>query len=246
MFICEFILNFPNNPTGYTATIEDAKKIVAAIKEVAEDGKKIVVVLDDAYFGLVYEEGVHGESLFAEFADLSENVLAIKLDGTTKEDYVWGLRVGFVTFAFKNATAEQLKALEAKAAGDVRSCISNASSLGQHLAIAAYSNPDYDAQKRQKYEVLRSRYVKIRQILANHPEYKDRFEVMPFNSGYFMCVKPIGVEAECVRKLLIEKYSTGTIVLSGLIRLAFSTVACDKLETLFANVAAAIGDLQKA
>ena len=240
------ILNFPNNPTGYTATIEDAKKIVAAIKEVAEDGKKIVVVLDDAYFGLVYEEGVHGESLFAEFADLSENVLAIKLDGTTKEDYVWGLRVGFVTFAFKNATAEQLKALEAKAAGDVRSCISNASSLGQHLAIAAYSNPDYDAQKRQKYEVLRSRYVKIRQILANHPEYKDRFEVMPFNSGYFMCVKPIGVEAECVRKLLIEKYSTGTIVLSGLIRLAFSTVACDKLETLFANVAAAIGDLQKA
>lgn len=240
------ILNFPNNPTGYTATIEDAKKIVAAIKEVAEGGKKIVVVLDDAYFGLVYEEGVHGESLFAEFADLSENVLAIKLDGTTKEDYVWGLRVGFVTFAFKNATAEQLKALEAKAAGDVRSCISNASSLGQHLAIAAYSNPDYDAQKRQKYEVLRSRYVKIRQILANHPEYKDRFEVMPFNSGYFMCVKPIGVEAERVRKLLIEKYSTGTIVLSGLIRLAFSTVACDKLETLFANVAAAIGDLQKA
>ena len=114
------------------------------------------------------------------------------------------------------------------------------------MAIAAYSNPDYDAQKRQKYEVLRSRYVKIRQILANHPEYKDRFEVMPFNSGYFMCVKPIGVEAECVRKLLIEKYSTGTIVLSGLIRLAFSTVACDKLETLFANVAAAIGDLQKA
>lgn len=28
------ILNFPNNPTGYTATIEDAKKIVAAVKEI--------------------------------------------------------------------------------------------------------------------------------------------------------------------------------------------------------------------
>ena len=86
------ILNFPNNPTGYTATIEDAAAIVAAVKEVADAGKKIVVVLDDAYFGLVYEKGVHGESLFAEFSDLSENVLAVKLDGTTKEDYVWGLR----------------------------------------------------------------------------------------------------------------------------------------------------------
>lgn len=26
------ILNFPNNPTGYTATVEDAKRIVAAVK----------------------------------------------------------------------------------------------------------------------------------------------------------------------------------------------------------------------
>ena len=61
------VLNFPNNPTGYTATFEDAKRIVAAVKAVAAKGKKIVVVLDDAYFGLVYEKGVHAESLFAEF-----------------------------------------------------------------------------------------------------------------------------------------------------------------------------------
>ena len=80
------ILNFPNNPTGYTATLEDAKRIVAAVKAVAKKGKKIVVVLDDAYFGLVYEKGIHEESLFAEFSDLDSNVLAVKLDGTTKED----------------------------------------------------------------------------------------------------------------------------------------------------------------
>ena len=67
---------------------------------------------------------------------------------------------------------------------------------------------------------------------------------MPFNSGYFMCVKPVGVDAERVRRQLIEKYSTGTIVLSGLIRLAFSTVPAAKLPTLFANVDAAIRDLR--
>ena len=97
------ILNFPNNPTGYTATVEDAKKIVAAVKAAARKGKKVVVILDDAYFGLVYEKGIHEESLFAEFSDLDRNVLAVKLDGTTKEDYVWGLRVGFISFAFKGA-----------------------------------------------------------------------------------------------------------------------------------------------
>ena len=238
------ILNFPNNPTGYTATIEDAKRIVAAVKAAARAGKKIVVVLDDAYFGLVYEKGIHAESLFAEFAALHENVLAIKLDGTTKEDYVWGLRVGFISFAFKGATAAQLKALEDKAAGIVRSGISNSSSLGQHLALAAYDDKSYAAQKRQKYSVLHRRYAEIRRILAKHPEYAEVFEPMPFNSGYFMCVKPKGVAAEDVRRHLIAKYSTGVIVLSGLIRLAFSTVPTAKLPKLFANVAAAIKELK--
>ena len=239
------ILNFPNNPTGYTATIEDAKKIVAAVKAAAKAGKKIVIVCDDAYFGLVYEKGIHGESLFAEFATLDKNVLAVKLDGTTKEDYVWGLRVGFVSFAFKGATDEQLKALEAKAAGNVRSCISNSSSIGQHLAIAAFADKGYAKQKKEKYAVLKARYLEIRKILKAHPEYAKNFEAMPFNSGYFMCVKPIGVDAEKVRKQLIAKYSTGTIVLSGLIRLAFSTIPKAKLAKLFANVNAAISDLKK-
>ncbi len=239
------ILNFPNNPTGYTAMLEDARRIVAAVKAAASKGKRIVVVLDDAYFGLVYEKGVHAESLFADFATLHPNVLAVKLDGATKEDYVWGLRVGFISFAFKGASEAQLKALEAKAAGNVRSSISNASSIGQQLALAAYSDPKYAAQKRAKYAVLKRRYVAIRRIFARHPEYAESFEVMPFNSGYFMCVKPIGVEAEKVRKCLIADFSTGTIVLSGLIRLAFSTVPKARLAALFANVDAAIRKLKK-
>ena len=238
------ILNFPNNPTGYTATVADAKKIVAAVKAAANAGKKVVVILDDAYFGLVYEEGIHGESLFAEFAALHKNVLAVKLDGTTKEDYVWGLRVGFIAFAFKGATAEQLKALEAKAAGNVRSCVSNITSIGQHMAIVALADKAYAKQKREKYTVLKKRYQVIRKLLAKHPEYADAFEVMPFNSGYFMCVKPKGVDAEKLRRHLIEKYSTGTIVLSGLVRLAFSTTPSAKLPKLFANVAAAVADLK--
>ena len=237
------ILNFPNNPTGYTATLADAKKIVAAVRAAAEKGKRVVVICDDAYFGLVYEKGVHGESLFAEFSDLHPNVLAVKLDGTTKEDYVWGLRVGFVSFAFKGATDDQLKALEAKAAGNVRSGISNVNAIGQRLAIRAFAAAGYAAQKREKFAVLKRRYHQIRVILQTHPEYARHFEAMPFNSGYFMCVKPLGVDAEKVRRHLVEKYSVGTIVLSGLIRLAFSTVPTAKLAKLFKAFNDAIADL---
>ena len=67
---------------------------------------------------------------------------------------------------------------------------------------------------------------------------------MPFNSGYFMCVKPIGVESEALRKELVANYSTGVIVLSGLIRLAFSCVPIDKIESLFANLHSAIQKLR--
>ena len=240
------ILNFPNNPTGYTPTEEDAKSIVAAVKTAVRKNKKVVVLLDDAYFGLVYEEGVHRESLFADFCKADERILAVKLDGTTKEDYVWGMRVGFVTFGGKLlSTPEQLKAMEAKAAGNVRSSISNCSSLGQHMALNAYLDPNYQKQKERKFNVLKRRYNEVKKILKEHPEYtKVAFKPMPFNSGYFMCVKPIAVEPEDVRKRLINKYNTGTIVLSGLIRISFSTVPTQKLKRLFDNLYKAICDLQ--
>lgn len=238
------LLNFPNNPTGYSATEGDAEGIVRAIGRAAEAGKKVLALLDDAYFGLVYEEGVCRESLFGRLADLHRNVLAVKLDGSTKEDYVWGLRVGFLTFGAKGASPEQYAALEAKAAGVVRGTVSSCSNIGQQFLLRAYASGEYAAQKREKHETLRRRYRRIREILAAHPEYAESFEPMPFNSGYFMCVRTKGADPEAVRRSLLENYRTGVIVLAGLIRLAFSSVPCGKLERLFANIDAAVRGLK--
>ncbi len=234
------LLNFPNNPTGYTATEKEAEQIADVLVRSANKGNKIVVLLDDAYFGLVYEDGVTRESLFTKLVDAHRDILAVKLDGPTKEDYVWGFRVGFITFGFKDATPEQLKALENKAAGAIRGNISNAPSISQKILLEAYKSPEYVSEKEQKYAVLKKRYDTIKKTLAEHPEYKDTFEPMPFNSGYFMCVKPKGVDAEAVRIELLKNYSTGTIMLKGLLRLAFSAVPTDKLPKLFENVYRAI------
>lgn len=234
------LLNFPNNPTGYTATETEAVEIAKILTDCAAAGNKVVALLDDAYFGLVYEEGVTRESVFTKIVDAHENLLAVKLDGPTKEDYVWGFRVGFMSFGFKGATAAQLKALEQKAAGVVRGNISNAPSISQKILLAAYQSPEYAQEKAEKYATLKKRYDIIKNVLASHPEYAESFEPMPFNSGYFMCIKPKGVDAEKLRQELIAKYSTGTIMLSGLIRLAFSAVPTEKLEKLFANIDACI------
>jgi aspartate/methionine/tyrosine aminotransferase len=238
------LLNFPNNPTGYTPTEAEAEALAVEIRKAAEAGNRVVVVLDDAYFGLVYEDGIAQESLFSLLVDLHPNVLGVKLDAATKEDYVWGFRVGFITFGFKGATAAQLKALENKAAGVVRGSISNAPCVSQAMLLKAYTTPGYAAQKKRKYEILAERVRKIRAILKEHPEYAQSFQVLPFNSGYFMCVKPIGVNCEVLRKELIANYSTGVIVLVGLIRLAFSAVPIDLIERLFANIHAAVQKLR--
>jgi len=239
------LLNFPNNPTGYTVTEGEAEELAAAIREAAEAGNRIVVLLDDAYFGLVYEEGITRESLFPLLVDLHPNVLCVKLDGPTKEDYVWGFRVGFMTFGFRDAGDAALKALEHKAAGVVRGNISNVPNLAQSLLLKAYTASEYEEQKKQKYGILAGRARKIRAVLEKHPEYADSFDVMPFNSGYFMCVKPIGVASEDVRKELLANFDTGVIVLSGLIRLAFSSVPTDRIEKLFDNLHAAVQKLRQ-
>ena len=229
-------LNFPNNPSGYTPTTGEVAELVTVLTDAAKAGDKIVVWLDDAYFGLVFEGGVYEESVFAPLADAHENLLAVKIDGATKEDYVWGFRVGFLTYAIKGAGAGVYEALEAKTGGAIRGNISNSSHPAQSLLLAAWSSPGYAAEKQKAYDLLKARYDKVRAILAAHPEYAEAFTALPFNSGYFMCVKPVKVDAEALRKKLLADYSTGTVNFGGILRVAFSATPTDKLETLFANL----------
>jgi DNA-binding transcriptional MocR family regulator len=74
--------------------------------------------------------------------------------------------------------------------------------------------------------------------LGEHPEYKEYFEALPFNSGYFMCVKLKKPSVDKVWEILLNKYSTGVICYSekNLLRIAFASTAEDKLEKLFANL----------
>ncbi len=108
------ILNFPNNPTGYTPTNDEAKDLVAMLVEKAESGKKLFIFTDDAYFGLFFEENVCKESLFALLCDAHENIFTVKGDAATKEEMVWGFRVGFMTYNSKGLTSEHYEALVKK------------------------------------------------------------------------------------------------------------------------------------
>ena len=230
------ILNFPNNPSGYTPTEKEQDAIVEIIKAAADKGNKIVTITDDAYFGLGYEEGIAQESIFAPLCQLHKNVVAVKVDGATKEDYVWGFRVGFVTYGTLGGDAELYSALEAKTAGAIRGNISNAANISQSLLFEAFSSPEYAAQKEAKYDIMKKRYDAVKKALSNE-KYQECFTAIPYNSGYFMCVKLAeGLQGDPIRKILIEKYGIGLIALGNVLRVAYSAVAADDVEEMFEGI----------
>ena len=230
------LLNFPNNPTGYSLNFEEGVEILERIKKCAQKGNKIVVICDDAYFGLFYESITYKESLFSLLADLNENVLAIKLDGATKEDYAWGLRVGFITYGGKNLKQENYSALEDKTAAVIRASISNVSNLSQNLILHTLKSADYKEEKEVKYKILQRRYLQVKNVLKDK-KYTQYFSALPYNAGYFMCVQlKEGLDAERIRQTLLQKYDTGVIALPGMLRIAFSGVKEENILKLFENI----------
>jgi len=232
------LLNFPNNPTGYSPTVSEAQAIVDAIREVAAGGARLLVILDDAYFGLYYEKGIYEQSLFARVCALHENVLAAKVDGSTKEDLTWGFRTGFLTFGGKGLTGAHYDALTRKLMGALRSTISNSSILAQSLILRSLEDPERLAQKAEAARMLRERYLCARSILAKKKS--AAIEPLPFNSGYFMSFNVKRGTAEALRKALLADSGVGTIAINDqTLRVAFSSVDVEKLEDLYEQIYAA-------
>ncbi len=240
------ILNFPHNPTGYSLNREEAERMAGILVDVARQGTNVVVGCDDAYFGLFFDDETFKESLFGLLAGADPRLVAVKLDGATKEDYVWGFRIGFLTYGIPSDDDRVYEALEKKTAGCIRATISNASHLSQTLVLKSMSDERYDAHKREKFEILKSRVGKVRSILKKS-DYRDAFDVYPFNSGYFMCIRLKDVPAETLRLHLLEHYGTGLIALGeNNIRIAFSCLEPGDVEILFDTILSGVRDLRKA
>jgi aspartate/methionine/tyrosine aminotransferase len=241
------LLNFPNNPTGYTPSPEEADGIVHILKKAAQGGTNILAIADDAYFGLFYEDEALKESIFAGLIGCDPRLLALKLDGATKENFVWGLRVGFVTYgaAFSVDSRGPYEALEKKTAGAVRGSISNVSRLSQELVLKSLQSENYPTEKNEKFNILEGRAREVRRVLKD-PKYLQAWEPYPFNSGYFMCLKLKTIEAEPLRVHLLEKYGVGLISLGKTdLRVAFSCIEKEDIQELFDTVFQGIKDLER-
>ena len=183
------ILNFPNNPTGYTPSDVELDSLVEVINIFAKENtnKQIIIVSDDAYFGLFFEENHKTPTLSAthKLAE-NENCLIVKLDGITKEFYSWGLRVGFITYYTKND--ELRKILLEKTQGYLRSTTSSPSNLSQQIAVRLLENKQSLEEKAINDKIIEERYDELKQAISKE-NLNSLVTVLPFNSGYFFTIK---------------------------------------------------------
>lgn len=232
----QILLNFPQNPAGYTLKKNEYSQVVEFLTAIAEQGTNLLVCCDDAYFGLFYEDDIAPESLFAALSQAHKNILAVKIDGPTKEDYVWGLRTGFLTFGCKDMTPPQYEALIKKLMGVVRSSVSCCATPSQSIMLKTLNDSRTKTQKAQFVEVLKERYQIVKDFLKQKQDSKV-LTPMPFNSGYFMSLTCNGFSAEALRVKLLNDHGIGTIAIDDShLRIAFSSLETDSIIPVYTAI----------
>ncbi len=218
------LLNVPSNPHGYTPTLAEADAILNAINTCKHP---IVVVCDDAYHGMVWEDGLLPHSLFHRLSFCDPNrVLAVKLDGATKELFFFGGRVGFVTVGAEGPGAE---ALEDKLLGLARSTVSAAATASQHLVLSALLDENTVRQQETILADMKRRYRHLKEgLIANGVPF------MPFNSAFFALIR-VKEDPHAIRHRLLQE-GVGVVASpdAGAVRVSYASVSDDQIPALVA------------
>lgn len=225
------VLNVPSNPVGYTPTLAEADAIVEVI---GNSPVPLVVICDDAYHGMVWEDGLLPHSLFHRLSQLDPSrVLATKVDGATKELFFFGGRVGFVTFG---AEGEGAKALELKMLGLARSSVSTVSSPAQHMVLRALTDPDTEVRAAAIRHSVAQRYRLLRDGLLQH-----NVPHLPFNSAFFALIKVRRPPEEVRHALLAEGVGVVSAPDASAVRVSYASVAEGQIPELVTALARHIG-----
>ncbi len=237
------LLNIPSNPGGYSPDRDERRATVAALLAEAER-RPLVVICDDAYAGLVFEPEISRESLFWELAGVHPNLVAVKIDGATKEFSFFGGRVGFLTFAVE-PDSDAARSLESKVKMLVRSSVGSPVTTSQSILLQALRKDGIEAEVEAVRSLLQGRYEALQGAMKK----VDRrlLTPLPFNSGCFALVElpaGLGLDSERLRKHLLAHHDTGLVSIAPrYLRIAHCSVDAAALPELVPRLEAAVAEL---
>ena len=197
------VLNYPNNPTGASATKEFFSEVVDFAKR-----NNLIVIHDAAYIGLVYD----GNQPLSFLATPGAKDVGIELHSTSKNFNMTGWRCGFVV-------GNQLLV---KAYGDVK----DNSDSGQFLAIQnasayCYDHPEITKSIATKYSRRMDKLVVVLQ--------KSGFKVNKSGGSFFLYMSSAKAAVKTDGKRI--EFKNGEALSQWLIReKLISTVPWDDAE----------------
>jgi aspartate/methionine/tyrosine aminotransferase len=247
------ILNFPHNPTGFMPDPQSVQELNDALITVVEKtGKDLVIFLDDAYEGLVYDQDVRQWSLFSDLATLHPKILPVKIDGISKEFFFWGGRIGCITFPLMSHwdKHEEIECeLENKVSAIIRGTVSNSCRLVQGLmAKLLNENREQVLKERDRLiTVISERAYILREELKT---LKDPvLQPDPFNAGLFALLNIQGISAQKFADHLLSHYGVGTVAFENKergingIRITFGSVIKEDIPKVVDCIGKTIKDI---
>lgn len=239
------ILNYPSNPGGYSPTVAERAALVESLLAIAAE-RPLVAVCDDAYAGLVYEEGVPERSLFWDLVGRHPQLVPVKVDGATKELAFFGGRVGFLTFAVA-PDSPAAAALDSKVSCLLRATVGSPVATSQILVQKALDSGRAEAEVAEVKRIGRERYLAVKRAVDELDP--DLLRPLPFNSGFFVVLEipeRLGVGAEELRRHLIREHDTGIVSIPPRhVRLATCSVAAEALAEMVARIARGVEELAR-
>ncbi len=236
------ILNIPSNPGGYSPTVAEREELVAGLLGAAEE-RPLLVLCDDAYAGLVFDASIPRASLYWDLVGRHPNLIPVKVDGATKELSFFGGRVGFITFPFDPDTLVAA-ALESKVKCLVRSTIGSPVASSQRIVLASLQSPEVEEEAEAIRLILEKRYLTLQKALKRVDT--SLIRPLPSNAGCFtlMELTAEGIHPETLRQHLLNHHDTGLVAIEPhFVRIAFCSVAEEKVEALVHRLEAGIRDL---
>ncbi|MEC7986008.1 MAG: aminotransferase class I/II-fold pyridoxal phosphate-dependent enzyme [Myxococcota bacterium] len=219
-------LNIPSNPGGYTPSEAEVDQLVRLLKR---HPYPLCIMLDEAYYGMEWEERCYKKSLFEKLSTLDkEKFLVVKVDGATKELFFFGGRIAFVSF---NAKGQAAAALEEKVIACIRSTVSALPSPSQALVYSALSSERFDAEVHSIRAMLRERYQVLKDSLAN-----SALDYWPFNSAFFALVATDGCPEAMRKKLLSVDVGVVSFKEANAVRLSYSTLSKDSIPEVVRRI----------
>ena len=227
------ILNTPaHNPTGYSLSVTDFRKLRNAFEKIAQD-KKIALVVDTAYIDFAGDEEQHRQFI-PVLDEMPENVLPIIAFSLSKTFTLYGMRAGAMLCMAKTpAIALEFKQVcEFSSRGSWSNC-----TRAPQVLLAKIMN-DQKLRDQITGERKDIRDMLLRRGKAFQKAASDiNLEMVPFDAGFFAsipCENPDAVANE------LEKEGIFLVPLAKGIRVSIASISEDIAKMLPAKIKAAI------